>query len=160
MVQSAMGPIGVLITMLLVHCSAVDYVDMTCGSTGWLNKRDSKQDWIKKNDIFLSGQESSHKNRQEDREFKWDYCKVKDGKNPFTGVQQELPGTDYDAGWIRGCGGNSALVDVYSVHSNGKEDRSFKFKCKDINSDYRLERCTWTGWLNDYDKTLNYKYDP
>ena len=156
MLHSATGRMGILMTVLLVHCTGVKYVEMTCGSTGYLNNYDKRQNFINKDDIFLSGQYSVHSNNHEDRRYKWDYCKPKDGKNPFESTRT-LRDTQYDASFVRGCGGKSALVNVQSWHSNKREDRQFKFKCKTIKNDYRLANCEWTAWKNSYDKKVDYK---
>lgn len=156
----ATGRMGILITVLLVHCSGVNYVDMTCHTTGYLNSWDGKQNWINKDDIFLSGQYSVHDNDHEDRRYKWDYCQLKSGEDPFSGGFRSdsfgLRNGLYDELWRRGCGGKSALVDVYSIHDNGHEDRKFDFKCRSIKHAYRLEECKWTTYVNDYDNKVNY----
>ena len=119
----------------------------------------SKVGFGSKDDIFLSGQLSKHWNLGEDRLYNWYYCKVTNGNNPFSGNARDVTvgGTEYDDHFIRGCGGKSALVDVKSWHDSGKEDRSFEFKCKDINDDYRLVQCGWTDWLNSFDERLDYQ---
>ena len=156
MVRSAMGRFGILVAVLLVHCSGVDYVDMSCER---IEKDMQYWEYGSYNEMFLSGQWSWHDNGLEDRWYVWYWCTVTNDNNPFSGDARDVTvsGTEYDDDFQRGCGGKSALVNVKSRHDNGKEDRSFWFKCKDINNDYRLEQCGWTGWLNSFDGDLDYE---
>ncbi|WAR08622.1 DERM-like protein, partial [Mya arenaria] len=52
-----------------------------------------------------------------------------------------------------------AIYAIYSEHNNKAEDRQFDFGCRDVvtNMDGLQTYCYWSGFINDYDKPVNYQ---
>eukprot|EP01084_Bolivina_argentea_P222401 376427_1 len=127
----------------------------------WLNGFDAPMT-AERDGFFIAGQESYHDNGPEDRRFKWDYCRANDPNTdysyPMTVTQ--LADTAYDAEWIQVCGPNTAISRVDSWHDNDKEDRQYRIYCKELQPQFALKSCSFTGgWRNNYDGPLDYKCD-
>lgn len=67
---------------------------------------------------------------------------------------RSLVSTTYRSTFSRTCGGRRhALYYAYSKHSNVKEDRIWRFKCKKI-TNVNFKFCYWSEYLNSFDKPL------
>ncbi|KAK3731287.1 hypothetical protein RRG08_025829 [Elysia crispata] len=64
--------------------------------------------------------------------------------------------TDFDASFKYECPAGQMLSYVYSTHSNYYEDRRFKFECRAGPSNAVSATCTWSNWVNDEARPLNF----
>jgi lipoyltransferase 1 len=127
----------------LVTAAEDPYPPMTCVADGTLDssKYDQPSKWTRGDGNFLNGMHSTHSNSKEDRIFSMRYCHPpQNSRHDWQGFEY----TNYDAAWVRGCGGGSAIYYTYSVHSNSKEDRQFYFACAMPHKRYVLSSCSWT----------------
>ena len=105
---------------------------------------------------WLAGQYSYHSNHREDRIYRWRYCRPTHDIWSQYGGDIGMGWTAYDSHWKKQCSGYRALKFIQSHHSNNKEDRQFYFKCRAVNPKYQLWNCGWTGYVNNWDSTINY----
>jgi len=79
---------------------------------------------------FMTSLHGVHDNRKEDRQYKIKCTKMSGG-----GVVHGQGWGSYANSWDKpvdfNCPSGQAIVGMYSVHDNGKEDRRFKFQCGD-----------------------------
>lgn len=132
-------------------CGSLVPVGAPSYSADWLN------DWDRPFRFYARGKpfcamKSIHHNRHEDRRFNLGVCSV--GKQ-VTGYHY-LSYTDWDATWTRNCPYGYFLRYVYSVHSNSKEDRRFRFGCM------KFKKTTWrtcygSSYVNRWDQDIDYK---
>eukprot|EP01084_Bolivina_argentea_P004714 8934_1 len=130
--------------VMLIQSSNVLSASMSCYSdSSYVNDMDGDHESVKTN-YFFSGLYSYHNNHNEDRRFKWRYCRTTGSSGyigPFqisSGKSVKLTETAYDEEWRKSCGdgdingGHAAIHGIESSHDNGKEDRIFKFECCNI----------------------------
>jgi len=157
------------------NCSwnQVDYghgISNGLGCTGyWINNYDKDMNYICPGNKVIAGVCSHHNSGKEDRKFNFYCCQI----NNATRINGSWNQVDYGHGisnglgctgyWINGyddeftyiCPGNKVIAGVCSHHNSGKEDRKFNFYCVDLENAEKTN-CSWTGWVNDYDKDMNY----
>jgi len=106
---------------------------------------------------LFGGMLSHHDNGKEDRQFRFRYCKPTGSYAHLltTYSFSDIGTTSYDAEWWKYCPSNAAVTRIYSVHDNGKEDRTFTIRCAKFQNTY-FGNCRWTGWVNSYDGGVNY----
>eukprot|EP01083_Nonionella_stella_P034986 95630_1 len=110
--------------------------------------------------FFLSGVvQSLHDNDQEDRIWKWRYCKPSGDPSPYL-RQYTLVVTPYDIEWIRNCGGTSShnvMVTGYSTYDNNRRDRKWWWSCGQLDtSKYLLYNCESSSWVNEFGAAFNF----
>eukprot|EP01083_Nonionella_stella_P300588 1027041_1 len=111
---------------------------------------------------IMSGVYSEHSNHNEDRIFKFDWCKPVSAYVPYQSTQA-LSQTAYDALWTRSCsdlnGGNAAMTAVSSAHSGTYEDRVFTFTCGLLDtSRFVIHSCSESSnWENVVDEVLDFQ---
>jgi len=54
------------------------------------------------------------------------------------------------------CPNGQMLYHITSEHVNSAEDRRWDFGCRDIHVEGDIEKCMWSGFVNEVDKPLNY----
>ncbi|GFS13758.1 hemagglutinin/amebocyte aggregation factor [Elysia marginata] len=64
--------------------------------------------------------------------------------------------TDWDKPFLFECPLGQVLNKIYSVHSNRREDRRWKFSCADGPGDCVLNDCHWTDYVNNWDAPMNF----
>eukprot|EP01083_Nonionella_stella_P031050 85057_1 len=136
----------IILASFILSTLGVDFVPegMSCSDAGSPDgsKWDAPLVWYKSG-YFFNGMESYHDNSKEDRRTTIRYCKT----NPSSIIDgQNLPYTEWDASWRRGCGGGSAIYWAYSIHDNGREDRIFAISCGATSNDFILGSCEWRGY--------------
>ena len=73
----------------------------------------------------------------------------------LAGVRGQDWANDYDGYLYYECPTNQSVTHVISIHDNGPEDRIWAFECSP--SQFSLETCSWSGYVNDYDEVLVYE---
>eukprot|EP01084_Bolivina_argentea_P307455 531439_1 len=140
---------------------------MTCQSdTDYRNAYDATfTAYIGENEVFeqfMSGIYSVHSSGNEDRMFKFDWCKQENEAVIIESTIQPSV-TIYDETWTRTCSdyneGNAAMVALHSYHSNDKEDREFLWTCGLLDtSKYTLTDCVSSSdYENAYDGILDFE---
>jgi len=127
--------------------------DSSPGWTPFLNSYDETISAGCKQNEAISGFYSHHDNKKEDREWKFECCKLtkfalKDqGLSPYLNYYKD----DID---FR-CKDNEVMTGLYSIHDNRSEDRRWKARCAALVSFPGLSLDSqWTGWMNEWDETL------
>eukprot|EP01084_Bolivina_argentea_P004713 8932_1 len=155
--------------VMLIQSSNVLSASMSCYSdSSYVNDMDGDHESVKTN-YFFSGLYSYHNNHNEDRRFKWRYCRTTGSSGyigPFqisSGKSVKLTETAYDEEWRKSCGdgdingGHAAIHGIESSHDNGKEDRKYTIYCGLLDlSKHRIDNCHDSDQLNNYDGTLDY----
>merc|ERR1711936_1165431 len=54
------------------------------------------------------------------------------------------------------CPQGQMLYHIISEHNNYAEDRRWNFGCRDLNVAGDIEKCMWSGFVNEVDLPLNY----
>jgi hypothetical protein len=104
----------------------------------------------------LTGLYSKHNNHYEDRKMKFKCGAIASGITTGSVVGAGSQ-TNWDGSWERTCPTNSYMIGFHSKHSNGKEDRKFTFRCREItNAELSRTQSGWTSWKNGWDKVLDY----
>ncbi|GFO09206.1 hemagglutinin/amebocyte aggregation factor [Plakobranchus ocellatus] len=62
----------------------------------------------------------------------------------------------YDQPFLHACNGNQVLKSVYSVHSNGAEDRRWRFTCAAAPNGASPSNCYWTDYVNTWDQPISF----
>jgi len=83
-------------------------------------------------DSFMTGLHKIHSNWKEDNEYKIRCTKVTGGGDVVTKNGWSAWVNDWDKNVDFSCPAGEAIVGMYSVHDNGREDRRFKFKCGEM----------------------------
>ena len=73
----------------------------------------------------------------------------------LAGVRGQDWANDYDGYLYYECPTNQSVTHVISIHDNGPEDRIWAFECSP--SQFSLETCSWSGYVNNYDELLVYQ---
>jgi len=113
---------------------------MNCRDAGWsgfINGWDGIMDYKCKANHAMSGLQSWHDNRREDRRWKVRCCDLSNNRRYMI--------SSYMTGYVNGwdgrmnykCPSNEVLVGLYSHHDNHKEDRRFKFYCGTVITGYK-----------------------
>ena len=104
--------------------------DQHCYWTGFLNSYDDMLAFNCPGNRVITGMQSQHNNGAEDRQFKFRCCAVS-GRKP-----SNCEVTHYANGWDAAMDftipSNKVLTGAFSLHSNSKEDRRWKFMLCDI----------------------------
>ena len=107
---------------------------LTCDQGGWSgykNSWDGKLSFSCPDRWVLNGVYSKHDNGKEDRRWKFKCCELPD--NVFVKRHAYTKYTNYDDHITWFCPkSNEAVVALTSYHSNGREDRRWRFKCGEI----------------------------
>ena len=96
---------------------------------------------------------SVHSNKREDRRWEF-HCRKFDGlsnKCYWTGYVNS-----FDKPFTSTCKPNALMTGVHSYHSNKREDRRWKIACCYISGGRRLVDCHWTGYVNNWDRFMDY----
>eukprot|EP01083_Nonionella_stella_P166877 559323_1 len=147
--------------VLLVDIRLSSYTDMSCfEDSDYINSYDGHFDNVQ-SAYFMSGVvESVHSNDNEDRIWKFRYCKPT-GAFPTWTLETTLDATDYDVYFSSYCGfdsGDSAMIGGTSFHNNHREDRVWAFHCGTLDTTKYIfsdADCYWTGYVNSYDATFS-----
>eukprot|EP01083_Nonionella_stella_P278619 947577_1 len=147
--------------VLLVDIRLSSYTDMSCfEDSDYINSYDGHFDNVQ-SAYFMSGVvESVHSNDNEDRIWKFRYCKPT-GAYPTWTLETTLDATDYDVYFSSYCGfdsGDSAMIGGTSFHNNHREDRVWAFHCGTLDTTkytFSDADCYWTGYVNSYDATFS-----
>jgi len=117
-------------------------VSSVTGATRWLpyNDWDAEQNQKCGDQEFMTGLKGHHSNYKEDRQYSIQCTKVESNvgsaevvkKHSWQGWANNLDGA---LNWS--CPTGQALVGMASIHSNGKEDRRYKFMCGSMVSSHR-----------------------
>jgi len=126
--------------------------------TSYMNSFDGNLDFTCGTNQALSGISSYHKNKNEDRRWKFQCCKVK----PYD-LHSEYT-TSYINSWDGRldfkCGLNQVLVGVKSHHNNGREDRLWQARCATLSTHVFVNGIVGgssrTDYLNRFDKRLKH----
>jgi len=123
--------------------------------SGWENSYDRALEFDAGVDGMITGLYSVHNNRREDRIWKVRYgsaagvdCQEQKWTNWRNGFDSVLSFT---------CPTNQVLHGIESYHNNHREDRRWKFQCCRVSSRVSVQRKGWTGYVNDWDRELNYR---
>ena len=96
---------------------------------------------------------SEHSNRAEDRRWEW-FCRRVTRTN-----FDDRYWSDYFHGFDEpiffSCRANYFLCGVESYHSNGAEDRRWKFKCCHSRSHF-TRNCALSGYVNSFDQRMDH----
>jgi len=96
---------------------------------------------------------SHHSNHKEDRKWSMN-CKPVNAPSS-TGNCYWTGWSAWDANDYVVCNNNGAIVGMQSNHDNGKEDRSYAWKCCDITNTKETGKSALSGFLNHFDATLD-----
>eukprot|EP01083_Nonionella_stella_P253579 872415_1 len=149
-----------VVAALLIDITLSSYASMSCyNDGGYVNDWDDHFDNIQSH-YFMNGVvDSVHGNRQEDRRWKFRYCKPSNA-NPTWVSQFAMSPTRYDQLDHRDCYStkqHSALIGGRSDHSNRYEDRQWEFHCGTLDtSKYLLTGCYDTGYVNNWDSQFSF----
>ena len=98
---------------------------------------------------------SRHRNKKEDRQFRFTCGKVTSCNNPFTTCYWSQYANRWRKPFAFTCAKNHVLAGLYSYHRNRKEDRRWKFRCCRAKN-YVTKSCESTPYLNNYDKDIDF----
>ncbi|RUS82288.1 hypothetical protein EGW08_009966 [Elysia chlorotica] len=62
----------------------------------------------------------------------------------------------YDQPLLYACHGGQVLKSVYSEHSNGAEDRRWRFSCGPAPNGASPGACHWTDYVNNWDEPISF----
>ena len=123
---------------------------------GYVNNWDGTHDTACDDGTALTGLYSQHNNNKEDRRMKFK-CGAIASDITTGGVVDAGSQTDWDGSWARTCPTNSYMIGFHSKHNNGKEDRKFTFRCREVtNAQLSRTQSGWTNWKNNWDDKLDY----
>ncbi|KAL5006789.1 hypothetical protein ScPMuIL_015595 [Solemya velum] len=54
------------------------------------------------------------------------------------------------------CPSSRYVSRIESVHSNSEEDRKWNFECRSFPKGFRPERCSWSGYVDEFNETLDF----
>ncbi|XP_063058490.1 hemagglutinin/amebocyte aggregation factor-like [Engraulis encrasicolus] len=111
------------------HCQKTFTQTPSCFTTNWVNDFDDPLDFQCPSNSVITGMESYHDNRHEDRRWKFTCCNA----NYFCTGNCEWSGyvNDFDAIISWGVPSGHYLAGVSSYHENHHEDRRWKYlTCK------------------------------
>lgn len=126
----------------------------------WQNNWDGDLQMQCGNNKMVSGMDSHHSNRREDREYRF-HCRGLPGVT-YTrgGMGMDMIGNaGWDNGWDRQlyvwCPKDSVITGASSYHDNDHEDRIWKIQCSKLNSPSVVKKYGWTSWQNEWDGSFN-----
>eukprot|EP01084_Bolivina_argentea_P233504 393280_1 len=138
----------------------INYPQMHCN----LSPQGLDNDWRHDLDItgtagLLFGVHSSYSDHHKDRVSSWTSCSTESSYFGYTDTI-DLDITINGVRWHRGCDyvnqGNAALVGYDSHYEIDNHDRVFTWQCGNLEPDYRMVDCVWSGWT-EYQKEFIYK---
>lgn len=154
-------------------CSIVPYIFtsrdlMKASWTDYLNNFDqvvTTRPKLDGADAAICGISSYHSNHNEDRRFKFKYCRPSDTRVTRSERYHfydawETYVTNYDSEWTAECGKDYVLSHMDSYHNNKREDRVFLLACHKWGT-WKTDQCWWTKyrggqWYNDYDQEFTF----
>jgi len=131
-----------------------DFV-ITYSLSNWENSWDNALEFDAGVDGMITGLYSVHDNEKEDRRWKFMYGSA----SGVDCIEQSWTGwkNSWDGILSYTCPSNQVLHGIESYHDNELEDRRWKFQCCRVSSGVSVQRKGWTGYLNDWDRHLNYR---
>jgi len=120
--------------------------------SNWVNNWDNPMHFSCATNEAISGMQSKHSNRREDRRWKFQCSRV---KSPY--IITPLAWSDWVNDWRqwasegRGCSiqAGNAIKAVYSEHKNNQEDRRWQFQCGAIHHSNQNGQCVKCGEKHD-----------
>lgn len=102
---------------------------------------------------------STHSNKKEDRTWEW-ICRPNAALAGHSRCKWSNYVNNFDGTLRYSCPENYPIIaGTRSYHDNRREDRRFKYRCCHGNTSCRRTRCSWSGWINQWDGKMDY-YPP
>lgn len=140
---------GAFIDLMLQYYSTLETLT-------WANTYDQPLNFECPAGQSITRTESRHNNFYEDREFAFG-CSYAPKMTPLVNCAWTDYVNNYDGDMNYICPGNGVMKGWNSVHNNYYEDRQFKFLCCNVEGFSVNPTCSWTDYLNDFDKNVAYR---